>query len=49
MLDRLNGDLEYTKKDEYLQELIYTLLPDNSHGIGSRIGSAFLRKYEGLL
>lgn len=49
MLDRLNGDLEYTKKDEYLQELIYTLLPDNSHGIGSRIGSTFLSKYEGLL
>lgn len=49
MLDRLNEKLEYTKEDEHLQERIYKLLPDNSYGIGSRIGSAFLRKYEGLL
>lgn len=48
MLDRLNGNLEYTDEDEFLQEKFRNLLPYKNYGISSRMGKAFLRKYEWL-
>lgn len=49
MMGRLDGDIESDKEDERLQERFYSLLPYNEYGVGSRVGSAFLRKYEWLL
>lgn len=49
MMGQLDGNLEYTAEDERLQKRFNALLPYNEYGIGSRVGSAFLRKYERLL
>lgn len=49
MLDRLNENIKYTDEDESLQERFNALSPYKSYGTGSRIGSAFLRKYAWLL
>ena len=49
MLDRLNGNLEYTEDDESLQEEFRTLLPYKNYGISTRMGMKFLHKYTQLL
>ena len=49
MMERLDGNLKYTEEDDYLQERFNELLPYKKYGIGSRVGSAFLHKYEWLL
>lgn len=49
MLARLIGTLEYTEENFILQDRFNALLPYNKYGIGSRVGTAFLRKYEWLL
>ncbi|MCK5602945.1 TIGR04372 family glycosyltransferase [Candidatus Pacearchaeota archaeon] len=49
MLNRLDNNLEYTEDDDILQDRFNTLLPYKKYGIGSRVGGAFLRKYEWLL
>lgn len=49
MMDRLNGDIEYTEEDEYLQERFKALLPHKKYGMICRMGQIFLRKYEWLL
>lgn len=45
MLERLDGNLKYTKEDEYLQEKYKKLLPYNNGKGNSRIGRKFLCKY----
>lgn len=49
MLKRLDNNLEYTEEDTILQDRFNALLPYNKYGFGSRVGSAFLHKYEWLL
>ncbi|MEG4571633.1 tetratricopeptide repeat protein [Microcoleus sp. N3A4] len=51
MLDRLDGKLQYTKDDKYLQEQFIALSNQAKgfEGSFSRIGKAFLRKYSWLM
>ena len=49
IMDHLDGNLEYDDEEQRLQKRFNALLPYNKYGIGSRVGSAFLRKYAWLL
>ena len=56
MLARLNGTLEYTEEDEYLQEQFRSLTAacgkhygDDDVVVNARLGKNFLRKYASLL
>jgi putative glycosyltransferase (TIGR04372 family) len=49
MLDRLEGKLQYSNKDEELQERFARLYSSHSRKANARIGRDFLRKWEHLL
>ncbi|MEG3842547.1 hypothetical protein, partial [Microcoleus sp. herbarium14] len=49
MLDRLEGRVQYTEKDEVLQQQFNSLpTPYGSYPANSRIGRSFLQKYGNL-
>lgn len=49
MIDRMDGNLNYTSEDERLQKKFNSLVTYESYGVASRIGRNFLRKYARLL